>query len=115
MRKKNDCWLIGGQLVSLIDLEACFGSISSANKKSQRVIVVDGEFSRIGLIVSKVYGLKSFTENDFSHDFEGDGLLPDCVESVVKSKSSNSLDKEIWYRFSIDKLFGLKNRAFQIV
>lgn len=103
-------WLIGianirSQLVTLIDLETYFGSSSSGNKKNLRVLIVEDGFSKVGLVVSKVYGLKSFSDEEFiDFDNESQGPLATCVDAIVENNQSEKPNTHKWSRFSIEKL-----------
>ena len=103
-------WLMGianirSQLVTLIDLEAYFGSGFSANKKNLRVLIVDDGFSKLGLVVSKVYGLRNFRVDDFKPiDSESGELLAYCMDAVVESANPSDRKSQQWHRFSIDRM-----------
>ncbi len=101
-------WMMGvanirSQLVTLIDLEAYFGSARAGNKKNIRVLMVDDGFSKIGLVVSKVYGLKNLSAASFKPLEAGsDELLMSCLDAVVSGSEAIGKQNQ-WYRFSIEK------------
>lgn len=101
-------WMLGvvnvrSQLIVLVDLETYFGSSFSGNKSNLRVLMVEDGASKIGLVVSKVFGLRSFPKSSFKSSVLGDDeLLSSCVNGVVESSGESRSKAQRWHRFSIE-------------
>lgn len=107
----SDAWLMGvanvrGALITMIDLEKFCGSTLSGNKQNFRVLVVQDGFSKIGLVVKNIFGLKSFDVNKFERaDVSADEVFAKYIDGQIHAQSASS-NSEKWMRFSIEDFVG---------
>ena len=93
-------WMLGianvrGRLLSLVDLENFYGARLAGNRNGHRALIVEHGNYYIGLVVSKVFGLKHFAadafDNKFDHSLE---LFSSCIQGKGSDGESD------WLRFS---------------
>ena len=103
-------WLLGianlrGRLLPLIDLEAFIGAKLIGNNSFHRVLVVEVGDVYVGLVVSRVFGLKHFSASQVIDSV-------DCSNELYEHLVDGACDDngEQWLRFSIREL--VKNEQF---
>ena len=101
-------WLLGisnlrGRLLPLVDLESFVGSKLIGNRRLHRVLVVEIGEVFVGLVVSRVFGLKHFTASqiDSKQSCENE-LYAHLIESICAEGD------EQWLEFSMQRLLADK-------
>lgn len=64
-----------GRLLPVIDLEAFVGSKLAGNHSQHRVLIVEIGEAYVGLMVSRVFGLKHFAASEISDDYRSESEL----------------------------------------
>ena len=98
-------WTIGlanvrGRLLPLIDMPQFLGGKVSAQKKQNRVLVVDIDNYLCGLIVDQAYGMQHFTKEGYKADVNN---IPSMLEGLVKGSYSDAAGNE-WAVMNIPSL-----------
>ena len=100
-------WMIGvanvrGALITLIDLEKYCGASLASSGQSNRVIVIHDGYTKIGLVVSKIFGLRNFNVNEFvDHEVESDEVYYPYIDGQIKVSQPNGGVEEGWLRFDV--------------
>lgn len=100
-------WMMGvanvrGALITLVDLEKYCGSSLANTGHSPRVIVIQEGYTKIGLVVSKIFGLRNFNVNDFIEpEVDQDEAYFKYIDGEIEAADTNSKVSERWLRFSV--------------
>jgi twitching motility protein PilI len=103
-------WVIGvsnlrGRLLPIIDLEAFVGSRLASDHNQHRVLVVEIGDIYVGLLVSRVFGLKHFSAVDIDANYRcSNELYANYIDGIGSEEGSK------WMRFSTSTL--IKDAAF---
>jgi len=97
-------WVLGvanlrGRLLPIIDLEAFVGSRLAADQNQHRVLVVEVGDVYVGLLVSRVFGLKHFSAADIDAEYRcSNEIYADFIDGIGSDESGK------WLRFSTSTL-----------
>ena len=97
-------WMLGianvrGRLLPVVDLERFFGARLTGNRNSHRVLIVEVGNSYVGLVVSKVFGLKHFAANTFDEEYSE---TRDLFSRIIDGKGGDG--ESSWLRFKPARL-----------
>jgi twitching motility protein PilI len=97
-------WVLGianvrGTLLPIVDMEKYFGSNQSAGRRNQRVLVIEHNGYRVGLLVSQVLGLQHLNNDEFkSVKLSSDAAYAEFISATYEYEDSQ------WLLFDPSKL-----------
>lgn len=107
-------WMLGvanirGRLLPIVDIEDFFGGRLGGAKSNHRVLIIETQNTYVGLLVSKVFGLKHFDTSSFAY------LAHEDTENTIDQPFTKFVDAtcteptSVWYKLSPARLVVDKN------
>jgi len=107
-------WMLGvanirGRLLPIVDIENFFGGRLGTAKSNYRVLIIETQNTYVGLLVSKVFGLKHFDTSSFSYptDEGSENIIDQPFTKFVDATCTEITG--VWYKLSPARLVVDKN------